>query len=62
MESTNDLIVVCPFCGADGKSTEHLIHVEYDGKVRYINCVSCGATGPRVKTWEESWVKWNKRA
>lgn len=53
------LIIPCPFCGADGKSVEALLHVEYDGETRYINCETCGAHGPSAKTWEEAWERWN---
>ena len=53
------LIIPCPFCGADGKSVEALLHVEYDGKTRYINCETCGAHGPSADTWEDAWDRWN---
>ena len=59
---SDDLIVRCPFCGSEGSEFGKLVHVEYDGTTRFINCESCGARGPRVKTWGEAWAKWNERS
>ena len=62
MEEFEDVeIKRCPFCGSTNLEEKKADVVE--GVVfRWIECVSCNATGPKSVTLEDAIQCWNRRA
>lgn len=61
----------CPFCGGEAGAMEHTEVIGQGACVKeyYVQCLECGAHGPRESTYYKPWwqcveecaKKWNKR-
>ena len=61
----------CPFCGGEAGAMEHTEVIGHGACVKeyYVQCLECGAQGPRESTYYKPWwqcveecaKKWNKR-
>lgn len=47
------VLLPCPFCGGRG---------EVGGLIPWVECQSCGASGPQAETEEAAIAAWNTRA